>query len=244
MKFRVIGVMSLFLIVSIGFVSCSKDEEKEPDQPQQSTPNTLVTVPDADGVLVAIITRSTTDTPIGPMPMDIGTAAAVFYEGTPESFLDVGGVEINGSALSKQSNNSYVFMPGMTNPTGLELDDNVSWQVAGGNGYNAFSHSPSIGFPSVGEINSATTVTRSNGYTLSVGNLNGADSALFMVGGVTRMMAGNATTVTFSADDLSGLSAGTNVVQVTGIKYQGKNIEGKSIWFVNEKVVTKTATIE
>lgn len=230
--------------MSLTFVSCSKDEKEEPQKEDQTAKNDVVVIDGSDATLVAIISESETATPVGPMAVRIGTAVAVFYDNTPSTFLDAGTVRTEGNDLTKQSNNSYVFTPGITNPTGLEFDGSPEWDVSGGSGFSAINHTTTITFPGIGNISSGGTVTRADGYTLTLTTISNADSALFHVGGVSKMLPGGTTSYTFSAEELAGLSTGTNVVQVAAVNYENQNIDGKSVWFVNEKVTSKTITIQ
>ncbi len=230
--------MALSLVVT----SCDKDEE-EPEQPQQTAPTNNITVPGADATLIAVKSNSLTETPIGTFPIEIGTAVAVFFE-NQTNFIDVGTVKLNQSALSKYDNNSYVFTPGLTEPTGLDLSGSISWEVAGNASFSGFSYTPTNTFPNVGNITSAGTVTKSDGYTISIAEISGADSILYQIGGVVKMQAGNIVNCQFTSAELSGLSNGTNVAQAAALNYKQETLDGKNVYFLKEAVSTKTVTIE
>ncbi|MCB0410004.1 MAG: hypothetical protein KDD29_07280, partial [Flavobacteriales bacterium] len=156
----------------------------------------------------------------------------------------VGTVSLNTQALTKNTNNSYAYQPGSSNPTGIDFTSGVAWTADGGNGFSAINKNVTIGFPTVGAVNSSATITKANGYTLSVNNVSGADSVLFLIGDITKTIAGNPTSCTFSSSELSGLSTGTTVVQVAAYITTSETIGGKKVYYGNESVQSKTATVE
>ena len=98
--------------------------------------------------------------------------------------------------------------------------------------------------PTLGAISANETVVRSNGYTMSTAQVAGADSVLFLVGHVAKTLAGNATTCSFTADELSELQAGANVVQIAAYKYTNQTFGGKNIYFGKEAVRSVSVTIQ
>jgi hypothetical protein len=93
-------------------------------------------------------------------------------------------------------------------------------------------------------VSSANTVVRANGYTLTTSYVTGADSVIFVVGGVSKTMAGNTTSCSFTAAELSGLSTGTSIVQIAPWTYTSEVIDGKTIYFGKEIVHSRTVTIQ
>ncbi|MDB4534079.1 hypothetical protein N9242_04335, partial [Vicingaceae bacterium] len=178
-----------------------------------------------------------------PITTTIGTGVATFIDGN-SSFIGAGTVKLNTNTLTQNPNNSYVFVPGTTMPTGISFAGNVSWDVSGGNGFNAFTKNVTIGFPTVSEITSSATVTKSTGYTVTVNNVSGADSVLFLVGGIDKTISGNATSCTFSSSELSSLANGTAAVQVAAYISTNETIGGKVIYYGNETVQSKTITVQ
>jgi len=205
-------------------------------------PSTTPTFGDGYGVLAAVKSEST----VSGFTIQIGVATAVFTTDLFSTFVAGGAVTCDSEALTLNANNSYTFTPGVTTPTGIDFGANPSWSVAGAGDIPAFSHTTTIGFPTAGDISSSETFTLTDGYTLSVpaGSVAGADSVLFLVGGVSATEMGNATSHTFSAADLTGLSAGASVVQVAAYKIEEVTYSSKNFWFVNEVVKTKTVTIQ
>lgn len=243
----------LSLSLSMITTSCSKDDDKS-EPTSSGTENNedddeTLTVPsfaEGKGTLVAIKSINTTSTPLGPLVTTIGTAVAVFYESVAtDSFIDAGEVKAEEQTLTKNENFSYVFKPQASQPKGIDYSsENVHWEVSGMGSTPAIDETTTMGFPTVGDISSPGTVKLSDGYTLTVPSIDGADSVLFLVGKVVRTAKGSLTSYTFSANDLSNLSTGTNLVQVAAYKIEDRATDGKIYHFVNETIKSKTVTIE
>lgn len=240
----------LTTIFAVGLVSCEKenplDDILNPTDPStQSAPPPTPQFNDSDGTLVAIKSQTTTDTPIGPMTTTLGLGVSLFYtEPGATSFVAAGNVSLNANTLTKQSNNSYVYQPDASNATGIDFDGGVAWSVSGSEDVETFTYDPTISFPTVAQISSSATVSKSAGYTLTTTSVAGADSVIFQIGSVLKTVAGNATSCTFSSAELSGLSTGTNVAQVAAYKIQNATITSKNYYFINETVSTLVVTIE
>ncbi len=242
---------SLVLGLAMAFTACKKDDPAPPAAPgggggsNTSTPSTTPNFTDADASLWAVRTFSTQSTPIGPIDIEIGLGVGAFTNDGFASFVNVGDVSLNSVALTRQSNNSYVSQPSQTNPTGVDFGTGVEWNVQGGSGFPAFTRSvTAFPFPTVAAITSAETVVRANGYTLTTTQVTGADSVIFLVGSVSKTLAGNATACTFSAAELAGAGTGASLVQIAPYKYNNEVIGGKRIYFGKEMVRTKSVTIQ
>ena len=232
--------------------SCSKDEDDDDNNnnqnPTPTTPDDSAPYPsftDGAGTLVAIETISTSPSPIGPIETALGTAVAVFYNNPGDTaFLDAGEVKVEDEGLSKQSNNAYVFIPGIANATGVQYDGTVDWEVAGGASVTGFTQSVNGSFPSVEQISSGDTVSKADGYMLMCPDVNGADSVIFQVGEVIRTVAGNPSSYNFTPGDLAPVTAGTSIVQIAAYYVQSEMINGETYYFVNETTVSKFVTVE
>jgi len=232
--------LAVLLVAGLTLASCNK---KDDDNPDPNTPGNGNTTPQLGaGTLVAVKTLNTTDTPIGPITTELGVGVAVFSSDNWASFMDAGSVKLNGSALTKSANNSYVFMPSITDPMGIEFGNTVVWDVAGNGSVPAFSHTVQIPFPSVGAITSSTDVSKS-GYTLSVASVTNSDSVYFQVGDVVKALAGNARSCVFSASELNGLSKGQSIIQVAPYRVSNAEYGGKTFYFINETTVSASANI-
>ncbi|MDG1476352.1 MAG: hypothetical protein P8Q14_04345 [Vicingaceae bacterium] len=242
------------LFIGAALFSCKKDEDTPAPAatptttptptpaPGNTTGNAQPSFVGADASLWAVNSISNTSVAGQTITTTIGTGVGIFLDGS-SNFVDVGALQLNGNALTLNPNNSYVFVPGTTMPLGITFNS-VDWSVAGGNGFPAITKNVTIGFPTVSEITSSANVTKANGYTLSVNNVSGADSVLFLVGGINKTIPGNATSCTFSSNELSGLDDGATVVQVAAYISTNETLSGKVIYYGNETVQTKTTTVE
>jgi hypothetical protein len=245
LDFRKISQIALAAIFIAAFTlaSCNKKDDDNPDPVDPNNPGTETPTPQlGSGTLVAIKTQNITSTPIGDITTTIGLGVAVFTADGYNSFSDAGTVELKGSALTKQSNNSYTFTPSLTNPTGIDLSGDITWNVSGNGDVPAFSHTVTTAFPSVGAITSSSDVSKS-GYTLTVASVNNADSVYFQVGSVLKVLPGNAVSCQFSADDLNSLGTGQSIVQVAPIKMSNAQYGGKTYYFINESTSSISANI-
>ncbi len=248
MKISVFNLRNLLLVIfalSLSFTSCKKDEEETEEEPAVENPQASAqpNFEGADASLWAVRSITTMEVMGFPVETTIGLAVAVFFDGA--DFIPAGTVQCNSNQLDLNPNNSYAFVPGATDATGIDFTTGaVTWDVSGANGFTQFQENvTAIDFPSVGAVTSSTTVPLS-GYTLSTASVTGADSVLFIVGDVMKTLGGNATSCTFSADELSGLAAGAGVAQVAAYTYYSNNIGGKEIYFGNEAVQSQIVTYE
>lgn len=233
-------------LVCLSVTSCNllpdDDEPQTQTQPDPPTP----TIADGYGTLAAVKSVTFQDVPVvGLVEVDLGLAVGVFFNGVNyDTYLNAGSVTCEGDNLEEQDNGSYVYLPSQTNATGIDFSGNPDWNVTGSADIPAFSHTTSIGFPTVGEITSSSTVSNGSDYTLTVASVTGADSVIFMMGGVVHTEAGNATSSTFTSAEISGMGTGANFAQAAAYKIEEATYSAKNYWFVNEKVVTESITIE
>lgn len=234
------------LLCSLGLIvsSCEKEDliPEEPTPVPVNTPSGSTTpIPvNADGVMWAIKSSST----VQGFTIEIGTAVGIFMNGTTD-LVNVGAVSVNTQSLTAASNNAYTFAPNQTMPTGLDFSSSANWSVAGGSGHAAFTYdASSLAFPTGSAITSSATVTKANGYTLTCSSVSAADSTLFIIGNVSKTLVGSANSCTFSASELSGLSAGTSVAMIVPYKLMQTTINGKNYYFGKELVNQLSVTIE
>lgn len=244
-------------LIAFGLItfSCKKDDDAPTPTEQtndddngggnngNTTGNAQPNFAGADASLWAIKSLSVTNAGGFPVTTTIGLGVGAFFDGSG-NLVEVGTVKLNNETLTKNPNNSYVYQPGTQNPLGIDFSGGVSWNVTGGNGFTGFTKNVTLSFPTVDEINSSTTITKANGYTLSTTQVTGADSVIFLIGEVSKTLAGNATSCSFSANDLSGLSNGSTVIQIAAYTYDNDTQGGKTIYYGNETVQSKTATIQ
>ncbi|NND94735.1 MAG: hypothetical protein HKN45_07690 [Flavobacteriales bacterium] len=237
-------------VLFLAFFSCDKEETSEEDMQQtdQEDTSTFPTPNDADGVLVAVKSVSITDSPLGPIEIQLGTAVGVFTEDgfTSDEFISAGMVSCNGSELAINANNAYTFTDiTPTDPTGLDFNDEIEWNVTGANGIaNLNYNADMIGFPSVTSITSSELVDKEDGHTLTCDNVSAADSVIFLIGGVTKTLSGNANSCSFTADELTEIGTGANIAQIAAYVADPVDFGTTRIYFVNEYVQSQSVTVE
>jgi hypothetical protein len=235
-----IAIMALGLTLT----SCKKDENNNNNNNNNNDPSSSIQF--GDGTLVAVRSETVQSTPFGDVTITLGTGIAAFSNSSNYSSLaDAGNVSLNSESLQKQSNNSYVFTPGVANPTGIDFSGGINWSVAGNSasGVPAFTHTVSHGFPNAGNITSGDEVSKGAGFTITISNISNADSVYFLINDKLKSFAGNVTTASFSAADLSGLSKGQGIITVAPWKFSTAQYGGKNFYFVTETVKQKSVTI-
>jgi hypothetical protein len=239
------------LAFTLVLCACNKDDDEPATPAPTPTPTPVASASytpvfsDADGALWAIQTYTSQTTPFGTFDIEVGLGAGAFSNDAFATLVNVGTVSLNGNALSAFSNNAYAYQPSMTNPTGIDVTSNIEWTVQGANGFPGFTR-PVNGFalPTVSTVTSSETVVRSSGHTVACASVSGADSVIFLVGGVAKTLPGNATSCSFTASELSTLGAGANLVQIGAYRSTSEVIDGKRIHFGKETVRTKSVTIQ
>lgn len=246
---------SIALMIALGTLvslsACKKDEAEPPvvDVPtgggsNTTTPNTTPTFTGAAAVLAAVSTASTQEIPgFGTVAVDINTGVGYFRDAAGAS-VQAGTVSCNDNALT-YANGAYAYTPGAMNPTGIDFGSGVTWNVGGGNGFSAFTRNTNaIAFPSAGSITSSATVDRSAGYTLATDFVNDADSVYFIIGNVLLRRGPNTGSCTFSSSELGALAAGQNLAMVAAFNYYNENIDGKEVYFIKERVLSRSVTVQ
>jgi len=245
----------LLLLPAFAFLaSCSKDDDSNTSTPPPtaSTPSTVPDIADANGVLVSVKSISWTINPLFPLPIitQIGTAVAVFSDNPGSStFVNAGTVQCESNFLARQGNNSYVFAPSVTAPTGISFNNDPEWAVQGAGSIPPLNRTTTMGFPSgIDSVSNGTTINKSNDYILtSAGNINNSDSVLFIVAGpsatLSRTLPGNTTSCTFSSIEMGTIGTGNGIVQIVPYNIESTTTGGKKFYFVNELVVSRNVTI-
>lgn len=241
--------IALATLVSLG--ACKKEEAEPPvvEVPtgggsNTSSPSTTPTFTGAAAVLAAVSTASTQEIPgFGTVSVDINTGVAYFRDADGTS-VQAGSVSCNDNALTFQ-NGGYAYTPSAMNPTGIDFGSGVTWNVTGGNGFSAFNRNTNtLSFPSAGTITSSGTVNRSAGYTITTDFVNDADSVYFLVGNVLQRRGPNSGTCTFSSGELGALTAGPSLAMVAAFNYYSENIGGKEVYFIKQRVLTRSVTVQ
>lgn len=238
-------LMALGTIVALSFSACNSDDDNTNQNTSGGTPTPQIN--DGHGTLVAAKTVTTMNQPfIGPIEIEYGIGVAVFFNGTDyNSFIDGGTVKCEDETLSRFQNGSYSTYS-QTSATGIDFSGNANWDVSGAGDIPAFSHTASRSFPGISAISSPETITRANGYTVTFnGNMSNTDSVIWVVGSKQFSTTGPMNSRTFTAAELSDLQTGAgNIIQVAAYNIESAVYGGKTFYFINEKVVTKTVTVE
>ncbi|MDX2001043.1 MAG: hypothetical protein SFW35_01300 [Chitinophagales bacterium] len=236
---------------ALGFSGCSKDDDDDDNNNTAPTASNIPPLNDADGVLVAVETKTTVSQFGFTYEQLFGTGVAAFYNSPgATTFVDAGTVSVDDSILQKQTNNSYVWTPqSATNIEGIDFGYPVNWEVTGAGSIPSITKSVTTGFPDLDTITSATNNISSNSsYTLSVADVSNADSVIFQIataqGNKLVTRPGNTTSYTFSASDMQALGSGSGIIQVAAYNFTWDTYSGKKIYFINEQVVTKTVNIQ
>ena len=245
--------LSISMIAATLLLGACKKDEDTPDAPSTPSSNTTPSqtggtpaFAGAAGVLWGINTITSQVLSGIPFEIESGVGIAVFPTADNAStYIDAGTVKLNDVELTRQSNNSYVSTPTQANPMGIDLSGGgTHWTVSGANGIPAIDQTPSFGFPTVGDITSSTTVTRSSGYTLTVATISTSDSVVFTVGSVVKTKPSGTTSCSFSSAELGGVSTGTSFIQVSPYSYTHQMLSGKDIYFGKQTARTVSATIQ
>lgn len=249
-------MIALALATASVFASCKKEDAPSPSptpspKPAPSSAAATPSYGTGDGALVALITRTTMSTPLGPVSQDLGTGVAVFGNLSTGTYNDAGTITLNGKELKKQTNNSYVYIPGTTDVTGIDLSDNIKWSVASPViSYDASLAGSGRDMPSSGGLSgSYTTIDASSAFTLSVVSVLNADSVYFQINGpdksILKRRSGTTTSVTFTADEVASLgkSQGCSVT-VAPWNHQEKTFGGKLVHVINELALSRVVEIK
>ena len=250
-----------FLATSFALVSistfCLQSCKKTEDTPAATTTTTTaptnptIQISDADAIFISLNTVSYTS--IGGISVEtsIGLPVAMFLEGS--KFKDVGTVTCEGSELTKQPNNSYIFMPSVTSPLGVSYSGDIEWDVTGGNGFPAYNYDSQNSFPKNVELNIGTgeIIDINSAFTLTTKNsISNADSIYFGVygpeGTVMFTHPSSVSSHTFSASEMQSLGTGAGFVQIAAVKQVHKKTlpSGEKAYFLTEKVATETVTLK
>lgn len=248
MKKQLTLLMSLLVL---GLASCDKKTTVPSPQPAAGPTAPTPTVGNSDGVLVSIIMSFSQKNPNIPIPIEIQTeiALAIFPTTSGGStYKDVGNVSLNTIALDKNENKSYLKSAtiGQT-PASLNFDNGSKWSVPQLN----IDYNHDVAFPKFsGEL--PTSVTRANGITINLaGKISGSPDSvmLFIIAAnntLQKTVAGNSSSVSFSANELNTLSAvsdNTAYLEVVPYKVTTKQFSGKQYHFIKEQAAVVTINI-
>lgn len=229
-------IFALFVGAALTFTSCSKDDEtvtpvatapatQQPNYPANHDQFNFVntaTIIDLGGFLGGLGGGASTAT-----ETKIYTATA-FSTDSNGSFRDMGEVKVEGLALSKQSNNMYLYSD-FSNP--LTPDGPINWTVGG----NTYTNSKSI--PSLRDLSKRTEFSLTT-RDLNISSRNAEYIFVVITSGqksVTKTFSGTDTKTQFTDEELEGLAPTTNgFIQITPYNYQTTKVEGRDAILGNQ----------
>ena len=247
-------MIALALIAASAFASCKKEETPTPTPTPKPAPSSAAATPSyatGDGALVALVTRTTVTSFGMSVDQDLGTGVAVFGNLSAGTYNDAGTITLNSKELKKQTNNSYVYIPSVTDVTGIDLSGSINWSVGSpAITYDASRAGGGRGMPTSGGLSgSYTTIDASSSFTLAVSSVANADSVYFQINGpdksILKRMSGTTTSVTFTAAEVASLgkSVGCSVT-VAPWNHQEKTFGGKLVHVINELALSRVVEIK
>ena len=250
---KLIAFIAIIALSTIILESCKKAEDLIPEEPAKTTNPTSPQpkIGDADAVLIGL--QTVTYTTVAGMTIEtaIGLPVAMFFDGA--NFKDVGSVSCEGKSLTKQDNNSYIFMPSATDPLGVTYDNDINWIVAGANGFPGATYSAKGTFPSNVEIDATTgqEVDTKSAFTLATKiSTSNADSVYFGIygpsGAVNHVVASNASSYTFTETEMKSIGTGAGFMQIAAVKQVKREVlsGGEVIYYLTEKVNTTSVILK
>ena len=218
MKFNIKTILFAGIMASLAITGCNKADEVIPEEPKTNTSAPTITVSDGYGALAAVRSVSYTTVAGITIPLEVNTAVAVFNTSMGSTtFSDAGTVTLNSKALTKSSNNAYVYQ-NLTDPLSFST---LTWNVTGSSSVPAISYSDNHPIPDYSGFDALpTTVTRSAGVTIALGSaISNADSVYVVLTdynnhSILKRVSGNASECTFTSAEIAGFTAGQGMVQV------------------------------
>lgn len=261
MKTTIKTLSALLLIGTFVFTACTKKDDTAPEDPTTPTTTGSTTggasssapitpqIADADGVLIATKANVTTAIPGTTMTVNVttGNAIASLYSATGGTVLvDGGSISANDSALVKQSNSSYLFVP---KSTGINYSSNSRWSVTGnaGNSIPAITYTAN-GFPSAPSVNNVSSISKANAFTLITTSVSNADSLCFQITSgsktIYKMTNGSQTSYTFPASEMGTLDNSSNAfLTVTAYKFNNTTVSAKKYYFINMNTSNRMTSV-
>lgn len=232
------------IALTVALSGCTKKENTDPPINTDNTPNYAnFSFPNSYGIMIAIKSVSYQEVAGIQIPIEVNTASSAFVSSPGSStFIDAGQVSLNSKILSRQSNNTYVYLD-LLNPLNFST---ITWNVAGANGIPMFDYTDDQPWPSFnGLATLPATVTRSAGISLNLdGSVSNADSVYLILASndgkyAIKRVVGNAAEITLSAGELSGVSAGSGMIQLIPWSFKKEDFDSKDFYFVLESVYSK-----
>lgn len=243
-----------FLSVGMVFTACKKDDDDSSTggttpPPAPSVDNPMPKFSGATGAFAAVVVEGETPGPI-PVPIQTASAAGGFFSGS--TYKDGGNVTVSGKSLTKQSNNSYVWIQGTSANPWTSVSSSAMWDITGNTANGIAAKNFTLAnFPTISKVTSSATISKTSAYTVSLQvGVTGADSILVVLSAgtasVTKVFPGTqSNNFVLTPTDLNkaGLS-GSGVLQVAPYRYDFDANGQELVFYVNEKVTIKNVTVQ
>lgn len=238
------------MVSGLTLMSCKKKDNGSPNGGSNVAVNPTPPIllwGNADGVLIGIRNTDYQDTGGGVTATNYGTAIAAFSDGKG-GYYSAGKVKAQGASLTMQGDSSYRYIVSGNNPAGINFQTVYDWIVTGSAHVGALNYNQSGGWPGPDNLKflkDYDSVNVSEDFTIGTNKQTGnTDSIIYIVAGPKgRLMVSKRNDKivnTFTAADmLNHVGAGKGFVQIITLVQTEQTINGKSYYFINEKVMTQ-----
>jgi len=165
--------------------------------------------------------------------------------------INAGVLKLNSTSLKYDLTTQYQENRYVDTVSTRNYSAGVTWSLSANASFSSFNTTVSRGFPNISNTNFLpASISKSAGctFTIGSGNYSNTDSLLVLIVGssgfpVMKHLAGTATSVAFTANDLSILSAGSNYVMVFGVNYSNMTVSGKKYIFIMEHDISANVAV-
>ncbi len=233
-------------IALISLPACDKSDDADADADSLNSSFVNVAPAVSDGaVLVAARSHTKQASPAAGIPdidIQLDIPVAIFYSNGNQ--VAAGTVSIDDTELD-YLNNIYTLQTGGFTPGSQQfMYGDRTWTVTGEGNSPSGTFANTRNLPSLGNLTAEETVVRGEAYTISVASATQADSLIYLIGERAKTVSSTTRSVTFSADETSALSTGTNVVQVAAYNITEQSSGSQRVYLINEDVRQLTVDIQ
>ena len=175
--------------------------------------------------------------------------------GVPVGYDPAGAVEIDSTTLSFNATNVNNHINSYTDSAGTSVYNSAKWTVGGNSNFSTLTTTVTRGYPAIAQSNYLPSAfSKSQPLTINLGtNYSNTDSLIVMVTDnastnpffVYKYLPGNASSVTFTAAQLSGASTSSSAPEIIvyAKNYSNLSTGGKNYIFVMENDLVQFVTI-
>ena len=204
---------------------------------------------DADAVLAAVREISVVDQSGFSIFKTIGEAISYFDDQTDNTkYTYAGAITVNGAYLQYLPDSTYFFDLDLTNNTSSPIfDENIQWEVEGGNGY-PYMKRELVGWPDVLGISSPRAINTDEAFELRTDEVNFADTSIFQIAGPDGLVyvekGGDDVSHTFSSDELKTLGTGLGIMQISAFQVNDTIINDDKVYYLLGNTYFVTVNIQ